>query len=237
MGLISEHSYWQNKEDLLAHVEQIPASIRKLAETHRGYRRDLPSLKGKNIRIAFDEWNYWYGPYDYGELGTPYFLQDALGIAEGLHEMFRQSDLFFMANYAQTVNVIGAIKTTPTAAEMEATGLVLQLYRRRFGVTPVEVAGDLKPLDVSAALSEDSRALTVAVVNPTMEPRRLALTVAGRTLTGQGQRWTITGPDRRSHNRPGAPRQVDIATEPVTRDAARPEVPPLSVTVFSLWLR
>ena len=30
---------------------------------------------------------------------------------------------------AQTVNVIGAIKTTATAAEMETTGLVQQLYR------------------------------------------------------------------------------------------------------------
>ena len=47
--------------------------------------------------------------------------------------MFRNSDLFVMANYAQTVNVIGAIKTTKTAAEMEPTGLVLQLYRQRFG--------------------------------------------------------------------------------------------------------
>ena len=62
-----------------------------------------------------DEWNYWYGPNEYGELGVRYFLQDALGVAAGLHELFRQSDIFFMANYAQTVNVIGAIKTSNTA--------------------------------------------------------------------------------------------------------------------------
>ena len=46
-----------------------------------------------------------------------------------------------MANYAQTVNVIGAIKTTKTAAELETTGLVLALYRRRFGTLPVRVSG------------------------------------------------------------------------------------------------
>ena len=46
-----------------------------------------------------------------------------------------------MANYAQTVNVIGAIKTTATAAEMEATGLALALYRRHFGTLPVKVEG------------------------------------------------------------------------------------------------
>ena len=30
------------------------------------------------------EWNYWYGPHPFGELGTRYFLKDALGIAAGL---------------------------------------------------------------------------------------------------------------------------------------------------------
>ena len=142
----------------------------------------LPSLKGKDIRLALDEWNYWYGPNEYGELGTRYFLQDGLGAAAALHEMFRNSDLFFMANYAQTVNVIGAIKTTTTAAEMETTGLVQQLYRERFGVTPVALAGAPAPLDVAAALSADGRALTVAVVNPTDEARSLQLKLAGGTL-------------------------------------------------------
>ena len=84
-----------------------------------------------DIRIALDEWNYWYGPHLYGELGTRYFHKDGLGIAAGLHEMIRNTDLMFMANYAQTVNVIGAIKTTTTGAELETTGLVRKLYRER----------------------------------------------------------------------------------------------------------
>ncbi len=236
-SLLSEHTYWQNKPDVPAHVEQPVLAIRKIADAHRAYRRDLPSLKGKDIRLALDEWNYWYGPNEYGELGTRYFLQDGLGAAAALHEIFRNSDLFFMANYAQTVNVIGAIKTTATAAEMETTGLVQQLYRARFGVTPVDVAGDLRPLDVSAALSEDGRALTLAVVNPTDEARRLRLKVAGRALGGSGQKWVITGKDRWAHNRPGAPRDVDITTEAVEGVAEAAEVGPLSVTLYSLWLR
>jgi alpha-N-arabinofuranosidase len=237
MQLLSEHTYWQSRPDVPAHVEQAVTAIRRIAEAHRAYRRELPSLKGKDIRLALDEWNYWYGPNEYGELGTRYFLQDGLGAAAALHEMFRSSDLFFMANYAQTVNVIGAIKTTPTAAEMETTGLVQQLYRARFGVTPVEVAGDLKPLDVSAALTEDGRALTVAVVNPTGDRRPLRLKVAGRTLSGTGQKWIITGADKWAHNRPGAPRGVDIATETVEGASDGIEVGPLSVTLYSLWLR
>ena len=237
MDLLSEHTYWQSKPDVPAHVEQAVLAIRKIADAHRAYRRELPSLKGKDIRLALDEWNYWYGPNEYGELGTRYFLQDGLGAAAALHEMFRNSDLFFMANYAQTVNVIGAIKTTATAAEMETTGLVQQLYRARFGTTPVEVTGDLRPLDVAAALSEDGRALTLAVVNPTDETRRLRLRIAGRALTGSGQKWVITGKDRWAHNRPGAPRGVDITTEAVEGVKESAEVGPLSVTLYSLWLR
>jgi alpha-N-arabinofuranosidase len=237
MDLLSEHTYWQSRPDVPAHVEQAVVAIRKIADAHRAYRKELPSLKGKDIRLALDEWNYWYGPNEYGELGTRYFLQDALGAAAALHEMFRNSDLFFMANYAQTVNVIGAIKTTPTAAEMETTGLVQQLYRARFGTTPVEVAADLRPLDVAAALSEDGRALTLAVVNPTEEARRLRLNVAGRALAGSGQKWVITGKDKWAHNRPGLPRGVDITTEAVEGVGEAALVGPLSVTLFSLWLR
>ncbi len=145
MSLLSEHIYWQNKPEVAAHVEQATEGIRRIADAHRAYRRELPSLKGKDIKIALDEWNYWYGANEYGELGTQYFLQDGLGAAVALHELFRNSDIFFMANYAQTVNVIGAIKTTKTEAELETTGLVLKLYRERFGVTPVEVGAGPAP--------------------------------------------------------------------------------------------
>jgi alpha-L-arabinofuranosidase len=236
MTHISEHTYWQDRPDVPAHVAQAVAAVRKIADAHRGYRRSLPSLRGKDVRIALDEWNYWYGPFEYGELGTRYFLQDGLGAAAALHEMFRNSDLFFMANYAQTVNVIGAIKTTATAAEMESTGLVLQLYRKEFGITPVSLTGVPAPLDAVAALTADRRALTVAVVNPTDEARSLRLALAGGALTGTGTKWVLTGKDRWAHNRPGRPRGVDIRSEPISAASGSLEVGPLSVTLFSLEL-
>ncbi len=236
MDLISEHLYWQNKRDLIAHVEQVPAGIRRVAEAHRAYGRELESLRNQNVPIAMDEWNYWYGPNEYGELGVRYFLQDALGIAAGLHEYFRNSDLIFMANYAQTVNVIGAIKTTKTDAEMAATGLVLKLYRHHFGQVPVKVSGDYQPLDVSAALTDDKRALTVAVVNPTPDARALSLDLSGATLNGTGRQWVLTGPDRWAYNAPGEPRQVDIIPTAI-EDASRLEIEPLSVTLWNLWIK
>ncbi len=237
MSLISEHLYWQDRDDVVSHVSQIAARIREVADAHRGYRKRLSSLAGKDIRIAMDEWNYWYGPNEYGELGVRYFLQDALGAAVGLHEFFRNSDIYFMANYAQTVNVIGAIKTTKTQAELETTGLVLKLYRERFGEVPVRVTGDFRPLDVSAALSSDRTALTVAVVNPTDKVQSFTLKLTGANLTGRGQKWTLTGPNKWSYNAPGKPRQVDIVQSPAAATAARQDVVPLSVTLYSCFLR
>ena len=116
-----------------------------------------------------DEWNYWYGPHVFGELGVRYFLKDALGIAAGIHEYTRNTDIIYMANYAQTVNVIGCIKTTKTDAAFATTGQVLKLYRNEYGTIPVKVTGDSMPLDIAAAWTDDREILTVGIVNPVNE--------------------------------------------------------------------
>jgi alpha-N-arabinofuranosidase len=235
MDLLSEHFYCRGRKDLAAHVRQVPEAIRAKVAAHRGYRR-LDSLKGKDIRLAMDEWNYWYGPHVFGELGTRYFLKDALGIAAGLHEYARNSDLIFMANYAQTVNVIGCIKTSKTAAAFETTGLVLKLYRRHFGTLPVAVTAD-PSLDVAAALTADRKVLTVAVVNPSMEKRDLTLEVRGVVPSGPGRRWQISGADSLAYNEPGKPARVRIEEEKVRGGAGRLEVAPCSVTLYALTVR
>ena len=120
---------------------------------HRKLREELDVLQGKDIQIAMTEWNYWYGPHLFGELGTRYFHKDGIGIARGLHEYYRNSDIMIMANYAQTVNVIGCIKASKTAATLETTGLVLKLYGNHFGSIPVETTSDSDSIDVSAALT------------------------------------------------------------------------------------
>jgi alpha-N-arabinofuranosidase len=237
MAYISEHLYWQDKPDVPAHVAQSVEGIRRVAEAHRAYRREIPALRGKDIRIALDEWNYWYGPNEYGELGTRYFLQDGLGIAAGLHELFRNSDIYFMANYAQTVNVIGAIKTTATAAEMETTGLALALYRHRFGTLPVKVAGAPAPLDVAAAWTGDRSALTVAVVNPTAEVRRVTVDLSAAEIRGVARRFVLTGADRWSHNAPGRARGVTVAETSLSGGGGTLEAPPLSVVLHVLPVR
>lgn len=242
MTYLSEHFYvgrvpWTQagRTDVVSHVAMVRDAIRAKADGHRKLQASLPNLKGKLMPIAMDEWNYWHREYVYGELGCVYELQDGLGIAAGLHEFFRQSDLIQMAHYAQTVNVIGAIKTTKTAAEMETTGLVLQLYRAKFGVKPLVVSYDGGPVDVSAALSADGRTLTIGVVNPTGGEVSIAPALTGIAAAGPAVRWLITGPAPESHNTPGKPRVVDIQRSDASASSLR--VPALSCAVFEVPLK
>jgi alpha-N-arabinofuranosidase len=237
MSLISEHFYVQEKPGLQDHVAQVPQQIRRIAEAHRRYRETIPALKGRNIRIALDEWNYWYGPHLYGELGTRYFLKDALGIAAGLHEYSRQADIVFMANYAQTVNVIGAIKTTKTAAAFDTTGLVLKLYRAHFGLLPVGVSGETGPLDVAAAWREDRSALTLAIVNPTAEQQAIGVQLKGGTFAPSATLRRIAGTDPQAYNEPGKPPAVKIEETTNVAVGGRLTVPPLSVSIYELRAR
>lgn len=241
MNYLSEHFYvgrvpW-NKEgrtDVVTHVGMVRKAIREKADGHRKLQASLPNLQGRLMPIAMDEWNYWHREYAYGELGCVYELQDGLGIAAGLHEFFRQSDLIQMAHYAQTVNVIGAIKTNRVAAEMETTGLVLQLYREKFGQKPLLVSAETGALDVSAALTKDGKTLTVGVVNPTGDAVDLKLALAGLKYAGPATRWHITGPKAESHNTPGLPRVVDIKR--TAAQASLLQVPALSVALFEVPL-
>jgi alpha-N-arabinofuranosidase len=231
MHFIAEHFYCQERPGLLAHVRQIPDNIRSKAEFHRQARKDLPQLKGKDIRIAMTEWNYWYGPHAFGELGTRYFLKDALGIAAGVHEYARQSDIVGSAFYAQTVNVIGAIKVSRRNAAFETTGLVLKLYRKHFGELPVTTK-TTGLIDAQAAWSRDRKTLTIGVVNASLKELKVPLTLQGVKLEGTGKRWEIAGDDPQAYNDPDQKPRVLIQEEKASLGAGRLAVEPCSVTVF-----
>jgi len=217
MNLISEHFYAGSLPEAAAHAQQAPARIKAIADAHRLYRREIPSLQGRNIGVALDEWNYAYGPDVFGEGGQRRFLKDALGLAAGLHEIFRNSDIIDMANYAQTVNVLGCIKTTKTAADFDASAFPLMLYRAHFGSLPLAVKNPAGGVDVAAALTSDQKALTIGVVNEKAEAVSLQLKLKSARLTDYGRAWLILGPnppDPMAFNQPGEKRKVDLHEYP-----------------------
>ncbi len=234
MDMISEHFYRQDWHGggLMTHVKQIPEAIREKADAHRIYRQEIPQLEGKDIRICMDEWNYWYGPHIYGELGTRYFMRDAMGIAAGLNEYARQSDMIFMANYAQTVNVIGCIKTNSTGSVFDATGQVLKLYREKFGTIPVGISGETRPLDMAATLDAEGKKLILSVVNPTHERVSLPVEVINGTITGEIELWQVIAPDEMATNEPERPEAVTVSGPLTVSLRQRMTVDPASISLF-----
>ncbi|MEE9170530.1 MAG: alpha-L-arabinofuranosidase C-terminal domain-containing protein [bacterium] len=236
MDLISEHFYCGEKESLVEHTRQFAEIVRSRVGAYRDYHKDLEALKGKDIRIAFDEWNYWYG--DLLEWGRrKYRLKDALGIAMGLHEMFRHSDMVFMANYALTVNALGGINTNKTDASFQTTALALKLYRNKFGKIPIKVAGELGDLDIAAAWTKDRKSLTIAAVNPTYRECRLDLDIKGAQLKGKGHLSLITGSDARAYNPISGPPQVVIEEKSVKNITDTLTLPGLSISLYELPTR
>jgi alpha-N-arabinofuranosidase len=237
IDMIAEHFYCREKSDLVEHTAQIADNIKRKVQFHKELREKLETLKGKDIKIAMTEWNYWYGQHEFGELGTRYFVKDGLGVAIGLHEFFRQSDMIFLANYAQTVNVIGCIKASKTAAAFETTGLALKLYRNHFGSVPLDVSGDAGPLDVAAARTKNGRAMTIAVVNPTRQQYELTLDLKKTRLRRNGTLWRIAHTDPEAYNDPGAEPNVVINEEKVSGFSGNMKLPPLSISLYKFAIR
>ncbi|MGZ5439944.1 MAG: alpha-L-arabinofuranosidase C-terminal domain-containing protein, partial [Candidatus Aminicenantales bacterium] len=235
MDLISEHFYVAHKAGLLSHVDQMPKEIRRIADAHRKYRATIPTLKMKEVPVALDEWNYWYGPDIYGEIGTQYFLEDALGVAAAFNEYARQSDIYFMANYAQTVNVIGAIKTSKTAAVLDSTGVILALYRHQFGTIPVTVGGAPEPLDVMACWKDETKSvLTLSIVNPTKMPQTIKLDAGKLRLPKTAKLFLVAGDDPRACNVPGQPPAVTVRETESAPFGKKITVPPISVSLYHI---
>lgn len=231
MDLIAEHFYCQEREGLYAHMQLIPDNIKRKVDFHRKLRSQVPVLEKKNIRIAMTEWNYWYGPNLFGEIGTRYFLKDALGIAAGLNEYARQSDIIHSAFYAQTVNVIGCIKTSRRNAAFETTGLVLKLYRQHFGDIPLQtqISG---MIDAQATLSNDGKKLIVSIVNPSLSQQQVAITVNGGKIKIDGKKWQIAGDDPKAFNDPDMPPRIVIEEQTAKISGNNLTVPPCSVNLF-----
>ena len=84
------------------------------------------------IHIAFDEWNVWYRTRSHedrvGGVEERYNLSDALAVATYLNGFIRHCRTVRMANFAQLVNVIAPIFTSPEGLFLQTIYHPLRLY-------------------------------------------------------------------------------------------------------------
>jgi alpha-L-arabinofuranosidase len=252
IDLISEHFYnYGNTHYNLAKGRQVqndpnepitdwmrrPANhIRIKYEEYKEYEKLLPQLADHPKPLNIDEWAYS------GNGRYPTYP----AYAWVFHEMFRHPDIFQMAAYTFATSLLARDGTNIT---LNANGLVFKIYRDHFGTIPVEVSGnspqpkpiDLPggeqpevnagsptfPLDVVAAWTEDHRALTVAVLNPTDVGQPLKLNISGAALSGKGTLWRLASTGDNGQN-PG------ISSSPIDSIPGSLTLPPFSVNIYEL---
>jgi alpha-N-arabinofuranosidase len=221
--------------------------VRCKVEAYEDYLQRIPGLAAKKVPVNIDEWAY---------AGARPSLKVAISHAWVLHEMFRHTDIIKMAAYTFATS---CIDWDGASAALNTTGLLFKLYRDHFGSLPLAISGNSPqppprfpvggdqprinagsatyPLDVAAALTEDRRALTVAIVNPTESAQELTLTFQGIDPLGQGTLWRMTGPTPDAANMLHQEPQVRIEEVPVqgmpveNRLPLRLTVAPVSVTL------
>jgi alpha-N-arabinofuranosidase len=173
--------------------------------------------------------------------------------AEGLQELFRHSDIYHASAYTALSSLLTWNKTDATASSL---GLMFELYRRHYGTIPVEVTGNSPqhdvagtvfvdkpkvssgsptyPLDVTASLTSDHKALTVSIVNPSDPPQEINASFAGLSLQGTGKLYRLAAPDAAMRNEPGKARVVDIVESSLTEAPTKLSIPASSVSIYEL---
>ena len=121
-----------------------------------------------------------------------------------------------MANYAQTVNVIGCIKTTKIESGFATTGLPLKLYRNHFEEIPVKIDFSDDDLDVAVAVSEDKESMSIGLVNSSSEERHVKLNFKNSDIDKHAQLWQIQHNNPNAFNVPGKEPEITIYEQKIS---------------------
>ena len=180
----------------------------------KGALADLPP--GKELYIAWDEWNVWYrarGDKERGRriLEEHYNLEDALVVSSFLSTFVNHAHIIKMANLAQLVNVIAPMFTNENGLFLQTIYYPLQLFATHCHGTALELfvesptfdtkAHEHVPyLDTSAAYNNDG----TLVLNVTNRHRDSALDATfeleDKRFSGDLQVFEVNGPDIKAEN-------------------------------------
>jgi alpha-L-arabinofuranosidase len=170
--------------------------------------------------------------------------------------MFRHSELFQMATFTFATSMLN---TNHNEAVLNPAGLLFKPYRNHFGIIPIAVAGnspqpaprypargsqpkvnpgsDTYPLDVAAALSDDRKTLSVAVINLTESPQEPSLAFKSLELTGKGKLWRMAPKRLNATIAMGQKPGVEVEEQAVDAAPERTTVAPFSVSIYELAVK
>ena len=235
-----ESGYVNVDETLLEWIRHPSNRVHKKAEEWAEYEKRFPAMADRNIFLSIDEYGYGRGSF-----------KASLAYGMVLNEMLRHTDFLKMAAYTMAVSTLDF---TSTGATYNSRGVLYKLYRDHFGTLPVALTGKLPqpapkyppygdqpetsagsptyPLDMVAALTEDRKFLSIAVVNGTESEQEFDLSVTGVRVSGPSALWKMTGSSLTAENHVGQPAQVEVK-EIALGDAPKSiTVAPISVNIY-----
>jgi len=178
---------------------------------------------GKQMYIAFDEWNVWYRARGDGQKGRRileehYNLEDMLVVAGFLNSLINHADVVKIANLAQLVNVIAPIFTNEKGLYLQTIYYPLQLFSNNVKGNSLTVLSEgptyksarfpvVPYIDSSASL--DGHALVVNIVNRHQtEAMDVTIALEDKRFAGAATVSEVNGPDIKAMN--------DFNSNPVT---------------------
>jgi alpha-N-arabinofuranosidase len=225
--------------------QRAPAvQVRAKFEHYQEYLKRIPALRAKPVPLAIDEWAYFGG--------GPNSYKTVPAYAWAFHEMFRHSDIFQMGAFTFATAMMSSNRTE---AVLNPTGMLFKMYRDHFGTIPVEVAGDSPqpkptfpaggdqpavnpgsdtyPLDISAALSEDRKTLSIAVLNPSESEQSIKLAINGAKLAITGKLWRMAPDSVDATVQVDKKAEVQVEEQTLGPLPATITVRPFSVNIYS----
>jgi len=206
----------------------------------------------KRVGLIVDEWGTWYDV----EPGTnPHFLfqqnslRDALVAGVTLNIFNQHSDRVYMANLAQTVNVLQAlILTEGDKFLLTPTYHVFDLYKAHQGAALLETIieqaatygnGNDRLPQVSLSASEDDQGrINITLCNlDNRATAKVGLALKGLVKGGKVSGSTLAAKDMHAHNtfsNPDTLRPVALAGLAISDGELNVELAPMSVTLLTI---
>lgn len=215
---VEKQAFVEADDLIVDRVRRMSNKVQMKFEAWEEYLKRMPSLKGKDIKFAFDEWaprNRAVSPSSAAPtINNP--MLNPMTNALVYHEFFRHSDMVGLGVATGGMGTL-AMDAHGDATGFRMEGLVIKVLHQHFtGALPVAVTGnspqhtikgallvDLParpsgsptwPLDVVAALSADRKKLAISVVNPTEKPQDCDLNLTGVQPSGPARLWQLTAP-------------------------------------------
>ena len=179
-------------------------------------REALSDAPGRNIYIAWDEWNVWYRARGEGKqsgrriLEEQYNLEDALVVATFLNAFINNAHVVKIANMAQLVNVIAPIFTSKDGLYLQTIYYPLSLIAGNSSGNALELFVECPSystskykavpyLDISSTYEDGTLVLNVVNRHPSQTvPATFEL--EDKQYSGAFQVSEVSGPDIKSQN-------------------------------------